>query len=299
MMEVLVDYKILLADDSVTVQKIITLTFSDEGVEVITVNSGDEAINRLHHLRPALIMADVSIPGKDGYEICEFAKNHPEMKKTPVILLVPPFEPFDADRARRIGADHYITKPFQHIPTLISTVMGMIEPGRKAASAGAHEGSRELASNETSKRDQERGEIVVMSSWNRGGRSNYSGREDLDSILELDEVLFDAWRKDSDTTGSDPDAETENVDGAGASKNSSISLSQEAIDEIVERLVARLSDEIVDRVVARLTSELSEKLTRELVPPMVEGFAETIKQQQAADKKSYREADSLLELDEF
>ncbi|MCI0660407.1 MAG: response regulator [Acidobacteria bacterium] len=293
------DYKILLADGSVTVQKIITLTFSDEGVEVFTVNSGDEAISRLQQMRPALIMADVSIPGKDGYQICEFVKNHPEMKKTPVILLVPPFESFDADRARKIGADHHITKPFQHIPTLISTVMGMIEPGKKAAHAGAHESQREITSNETSRRDQERGEIVVMSSWTRGGRSNYSGREDLDSILELDEVLFDVWRKGPDTSGSDPDPATENADGAGTSKNTSISLSQEAIDEIVDRLVARLTDEIVDRVVARLTSELSEKLTRELVPPMVEGFAETIKQQQAADKKSYREADSLLELDEF
>src|SRR4029453_9836161 len=52
--EVDVGYKILLADDSATVQKIITLTFSDEGVEVITVNNGDEAIDRLRRLRPAL-----------------------------------------------------------------------------------------------------------------------------------------------------------------------------------------------------------------------------------------------------
>lgn len=120
-------YKILLADDSVTVQKIITLTFSDEGVDVLTVNNGDEAIHRLQYLRPALVMADVSIPGKNGYEICEFVKNHPEMKDTPVILLVPAFEPFDEERARRIGADHHLTKPFQSIRTLISTVKGLLE----------------------------------------------------------------------------------------------------------------------------------------------------------------------------
>ena len=293
------DYKILLADDSVTVQKIISLTFSDEGVEVLTVNSGDEAINRLQHMRPALVMADVSIPGKDGYQICEFVKNHPEMKKTPVILLVPPFEPFDAERARSSGADQYITKPFQHIPTLISTVMGMIEPGKKVALAGAHDSHGEINSHETSKREQERGEVVVMSSWNRGGKSNYSGRDDLDSILELDEVLFDGWRKESDTSGSDLDPETDSTDGAGTSQKLSPSLSQEVIDEIVERVVTRQTDEIVDRVVTRLTSELSEKLTNELVPRLVEEVAETIKQQLAANKKSYREADSLLELDEF
>jgi CheY-like chemotaxis protein len=122
-----VGYKILLADDSVTVQKIITLTFSDEGVDVLTVNNGDEALHRLQYLRPALVMADVSIPGKNGYEICEFVKNHPEMKDTPVVLLVPAFEPFDEERALRIGANQHLTKPFQSIRTLISTVKGLLE----------------------------------------------------------------------------------------------------------------------------------------------------------------------------
>ncbi len=120
-------YKILLADDSVTVQKIITLTFSDEGVDVLTVSNGDEAISRLQYMRPALVMADVSIPGKNGYEICEYVKNHPDMKDTPVVLLVPAFEPFDHERARRIGADQHLTKPFQSIRTLITTVKTLLE----------------------------------------------------------------------------------------------------------------------------------------------------------------------------
>ena len=127
-------YKILLADDSVTVQKIITLTFSDEGVDVSSVNNGDEAIHRLQYMRPALVMADVSIPGKNGYEICEFVKQHPDMRNTPVILLVPAFEPFDEERARRIGADYHLTKPFQSIRTLISTVKNLIEPDSPRAS---------------------------------------------------------------------------------------------------------------------------------------------------------------------
>jgi CheY-like chemotaxis protein len=122
-----VDHKILLADDSVTVQKIITLTFSDEGVDVIAVNNGDEAINRLRRLRPALVMANISIPGMNGYEICEFVKTHPEMGDTPVILLVPAFEPFDEERARRIGADHHLTKPFQSLRMLISIVKNLMD----------------------------------------------------------------------------------------------------------------------------------------------------------------------------
>jgi CheY-like chemotaxis protein len=122
-----VDYKILLADNSVTVQKIITLTFADEGVDVIAVNNGDEAISQLRRLRPSLVMADISIPGRNGYEICEFVKSHPEMGGTPVILLAPAFEAFDEERARRIGADHHLTKPFQSIRRLISIVKNLMD----------------------------------------------------------------------------------------------------------------------------------------------------------------------------
>ncbi|MEY3284505.1 MAG: hypothetical protein RIR86_2518 [Acidobacteriota bacterium] len=122
--------KILLIDDSVTVQKIITLTFSDEGVDVVTVDSGDEAINLLHYLRPALVMADVSIPGKNGYDVCAYIKNTPELKNIPVVLLVPGFETYDAERARRVGADHHLTKPFQSIRSLITTVKSLLDPGQ-------------------------------------------------------------------------------------------------------------------------------------------------------------------------
>lgn len=121
--------KILLIDDSVTVQKIITLTFSDEGFDVVTVDSGDEAINRLAYMRPALVMADVSIPGRNGYDVCAFIKGNPELKNIPVILLVPGFEAYDAERANRAGADCHLTKPFQSIRSLIATVKSLMGTG--------------------------------------------------------------------------------------------------------------------------------------------------------------------------
>jgi CheY-like chemotaxis protein len=141
-------YKILLADDSVTVQKIITLTFSDEGADVSTVNNGEEAITRLRYIRPDLVMADVSIPGKDGYDICEFVKTHPDLKGTPVILLVPAFEPYDEERARRVGADYHLTKPFQSIRTLISTVKNLIESSGRTGQTGQTAGLGDAAENQ-------------------------------------------------------------------------------------------------------------------------------------------------------
>ena len=69
--------KILLADDSITIQKVIELTFSDEDFEVVTVGNGRLAIERLPEARPDLVLCDIIMPEKDGYEVCDFIKKHP------------------------------------------------------------------------------------------------------------------------------------------------------------------------------------------------------------------------------
>ena len=88
-------HRVLLADDSITVQKIVKLSLSEEGIEVIAFGNGEEAVQQIESLQPDLIMADVFMPGKDGYEVCEYVKAHPHLNQTPVILLVHAFEPFD------------------------------------------------------------------------------------------------------------------------------------------------------------------------------------------------------------
>lgn len=116
---------ILLADDSVTIQKIVNLTFSGEGIDVVTVGNGEAAVKKIHELRPALVLADICMPGKNGYEVCDHIKNDPSLSSTPVILLVGAFEPFDSNEAARIKADGHLTKPFE-IKVLISAVNSLI-----------------------------------------------------------------------------------------------------------------------------------------------------------------------------
>jgi CheY-like chemotaxis protein len=118
--------KLLLADDSVTIQKVVNLTFADEGVEVITVGDGDAAMEKFNEATPDLVMVDVNMPGIDGYRICELIKNDNETKHIPVVLLVGSFEPFDEDEARRVGADDFLTKPFQSIRQLVSKVSDLL-----------------------------------------------------------------------------------------------------------------------------------------------------------------------------
>jgi CheY-like chemotaxis protein len=116
---------ILLADDSITIQKIVNLTFSGEGIDVVTVGNGEAAVKKIHEIRPALVLADIFMPGKNGYEVCDYVKNDPSLTATPVILLVGAFEPFDSNEAARVKADGHLTKPFE-IKVLISAVNSLI-----------------------------------------------------------------------------------------------------------------------------------------------------------------------------
>lgn len=102
--------KILLADDSVTIQKVIELTFMDEDYEVKAVSNGDEALAALPVVSPDFVIADVHMPGANGYEVCRRSKElRPDI---PVLLLVGTFEPFDEGQARAAGADSFLKKPF-------------------------------------------------------------------------------------------------------------------------------------------------------------------------------------------
>jgi len=118
--------KLLLADDSVTIQKVINLTFADEGIEVMTVGDGDTAMERFQEFHPDIVLADVNMPGLNGYRICENLRQREESAMIPVILLVGSFESFDENEARRVGANDWLTKPFQSIRQLVTKVTDLL-----------------------------------------------------------------------------------------------------------------------------------------------------------------------------
>ncbi|MCW8985916.1 MAG: response regulator [Thermoanaerobaculales bacterium] len=104
---------ILLADDSLTIQKVVELTFADTEYEVVAVSSGDDLLQRLPEVRPDLVICDVIMPGRDGYDVCQEIKSNSDFLHLPVILLTGTFEPFDRDRAIAVGCSEIITKPFE------------------------------------------------------------------------------------------------------------------------------------------------------------------------------------------
>ena len=128
--------RILLADDSITIQKVVELTFSDGDYEVVAVNNGAKAIQKLAEMRPDVILSDIIMPEKNGYEVCEYVKSHPEYRTIPVVLLTGTFEPFDPDRADKAGCDAVVTKPFES-QSLIHKVDELIQQAESSAAASA------------------------------------------------------------------------------------------------------------------------------------------------------------------
>jgi CheY-like chemotaxis protein len=119
---------ILLADDSLTIQKVVELTFADTDYEVEALSSGDDLLQRLPDIRPDLVICDIIMPGRDGYEVCQEIKSDPSTLHIPVILLSGTFEPFDRDRALAAGCSEIITKPFE-ARKLVDTVERLLVGG--------------------------------------------------------------------------------------------------------------------------------------------------------------------------
>jgi CheY-like chemotaxis protein len=124
-----VPHKLLLADDSVTIQRVIELTFADEDVQVIAVGNGADAIERAQRDRPDIVLADVGMPERDGYEVAAFIKGTPALKHIPVVLLTGAFEPVDEGRARSVGCDGVLVKPFE--PQLVISRVKDLLAGRQ------------------------------------------------------------------------------------------------------------------------------------------------------------------------
>lgn len=105
--------RIFLADDSVTIQKVVELTFPEPEFEVICVSNGAQAIERVSGFTPDIALLDVVMPEKSGYDVCAHIKKDPSLKWMPVLLISGTFDPYDEKRATEAGAAGRLTKPFE------------------------------------------------------------------------------------------------------------------------------------------------------------------------------------------
>jgi CheY-like chemotaxis protein len=132
--------QILLVDDSVTIHRIVEITFAHEDFAVTAVKSVDEGLARARALRPDAVLADAGMPGKTGYDLCSALRSDGALGKTPCLILTGNFTPYDEAKGTAGGADGFVVKPFE-TQTLIDKVKDAIarraggEVARPAAAA--------------------------------------------------------------------------------------------------------------------------------------------------------------------
>jgi CheY-like chemotaxis protein/predicted regulator of Ras-like GTPase activity (Roadblock/LC7/MglB family) len=120
--------KVLVVDDSITVRKVVERALEARSIQVLSAASGHEAIERIERDTPDLVICDVIMPDKDGYEICEFVKTHPELGKTPVLLISGIVNGTVLERAARVQSDDVMRKPFA-AEELVRKIDSFLAPG--------------------------------------------------------------------------------------------------------------------------------------------------------------------------
>ncbi|MBI4458495.1 MAG: response regulator [Acidobacteria bacterium] len=128
--------KILLADDSTHAQRMGTKILSAEGHEVTAVSNGQAAFKILDELAPDLIVADIFMPGRNGYELCQMIKSNPKWQHIPVLLTIGAMEPYDPSEGRKAHADGLITKPLES-SDLIETIQTLLASAKKPGPSAA------------------------------------------------------------------------------------------------------------------------------------------------------------------
>jgi CheY-like chemotaxis protein len=235
--------KLLVADDSVTMQKVVRLAFGDEDVEIESVLSGDASMDSVHAFKPDIVLADVIMPGCSGYELCERIKDDPELSDTPVILLVGTFEPFDEAEASRVRCDGHLTKPFD-TSELINKVLSLAK-GKESMP--------------TVKTSVSLGETRIYSRVQK----SFLGSE---RILDVFDPEIFALAEASLRQG-DPANEiiSEVVSGIAATPALKDFPSEEFVNSVADKVVRQMSPDIIREVAWEVVPELSEILIRRVI----------------------------------
>jgi len=251
--------KVLIADDSVTIQKIVTLAFGCEDAVVECVSDGSAALDAIRSFGPDVVLADVFMPGANGYEICERMKDDQRLAHIPVILIAGTFEPFDEKEASRVKCDGHLIKPFD-TAELIETVYSLAENQRanQNSDTSVEAPAMDMHLKAAASPELPRGlrEPVNLQVWD-----SYLGS---DRILDLfdPEILKDAesMRAAKDRCLAIPAAPKAPETMSSVSPGEE--LSEDAINHIVDRVVQRMSADVVREVAWEVVPELAENIIR-------------------------------------
>jgi CheY-like chemotaxis protein len=286
---------LLLADDSLTIQRVIKLTFADQGIQVVAVGDGDQAIGRMDAQPPDIVLADVTMPGKSGYEVASYVKHSPQLSHIPVLLLAGAFEPVDQARVSESRCDGVLVKPLepQSVVVRVKELLGS-DPDEPAPPMQAVVKPQEppVAAETTSVSPR------LVSRPEREDEDSQLFADSLDDFLDQVDAAIANLPKtrradqgvSSNSALSRALAESQTLPELAeafaalvvAAPSDAIGLQPEMVSfasvssTLATQSDAQISDELVDRIAARVLERISDRTLRETVMDLVSSTAERL-----------------------
>ncbi len=232
---------ILVADDSPTIRRLVTQIFADGNFQIIEVNNGDAAIKSFEEVRPSVVLADIYMPGRNGYQVCTYVRQHPQLGQTPVVLLVGAFDAFDDNAAKQAGATASITKPFE--PGALIELVTSVLPA-------------EVPETDPPPREPVPAVEPVPIP------------EHVAQSIETVETIKIAAPPPAVIPAA---AESEDLLGLGSifksepSPPTAASITEQDIDRIVDRVIQRLSTRVIESIAWEIVPDITERIVREEV----------------------------------
>lgn len=215
---------LLLADDSITIQRVIALTFADEDFRVVTVADGQQAIDRIASERPDIVLAGTTMPNLTGYDVSRYVRSQPALKNVPVLLLTGAFESVDEARLVACGASGTLEKPFEPsiVISRVKELLGIKGQAKPTPAAG-----RLVTSAETSSGQRPRPQAVP---------SKQGPSLTQKPMPKPSPVSWDELREESGLG-----ADTQSVEGGGAAHEPGHADYLDSLDAAFDTLDARLA----------------------------------------------------------
>ena len=274
-------YTLLLADDSTTIQRIVELTFASEDISVVSFSDGDHAIAALDRSVPDIVLADVGMPGRNGYELSRYIKSSPPLRHIPVLLLTGAFEPVDQAKALEASCDGILTKPFepQFVISRVKELLRRPKPGTKeeeveqyfaeldkafanlASTPAATPAPAGAAAEEAAPQPDVQAPPVAPAALPAGELAPSAARP---SLADAFAALLAAERS---------------ANGHNKRPTPTLVSSSRALpnDDVVERVTQRVLEQLTDKVIRETVADIVQSTTERLVREEIERIKSNIK----------------------
>src|SRR5262245_6798000 len=277
-------YTLLLADDSSTIQRIVELTFAGEDISVVAFSDGEHPIASLDRSVPDIVLADVGMPGRTGYEVSRYIKNSPPLAHIPVLLLTGAFEPLDQAKALEAGCDGILIKPFepQFVINRVKELLKKSQPGSKEDEVEQYfeELDRAFANLSTTPpaaAEEEPPPSAAQTSPVVAERQAHAtGTAGVATSVAAAAIADPSPRPAAPVPVAAPPSLTEAFAALLAAERSGGTFQRPVPAPVASVAPALPDDELIERVALRVLEQLSDKVVRETVADIVQSTTERL-----------------------